>query len=1229
MFFLSFSKIKKNTETQTSPNIFIAFCSNLFNRVVNFFSYILLKIKSWWNAIFYKEKRKAPVTQANTTGAITFPIDRHVDYSDSYVPGLDRGIQFSHYHDAPIFPAYQEECSIHLDAVLHSAPSRVDFSTPKGANLAFVLLNSDFLNLDVSDLSATSENALALIIYSLNAIKERLPEEDQDKIEQLLNKFQCAYNIELQTNAILDESATVDDFTQYTHIFKQNLIARLEHMETLYISSGWNGHPAGHHISLELTPYLNDYGILMVKGHIKNRGEGLQYHESFIKGAQIAYDPEIKLVGIPLYQLKNSPFFKNYLQLKLAARPKDKKSTMAEDTIRPTMFGKGDFYNVFLPSWPGGLEYSKKPTPKIAQRGPTCTVKPLIDEMTHLLGNQSGKLAKFYITMNSLKNFIEQDGITEENAHQILLILPKLSRRALKIHKEGILSEEDIIEVNHFSKAVKQKIHRIEKDRISKLKRQTSTLNIRVREIESYALQLPHIALMPEISRSRTGVKQATSSIAIFIDVETFISEQTNQMLTAKSQHSLITAANIALYSLRYLPNPSDDRVWTSIQRPVNLLKNICEMQQILFEATQTADQKYIMTPQQACVWGKVFGITYRLAQRSLPLDLCEYYANGLKNLMDNRLPALFCPFSPTDLDGYLDAINYVFKSINKRLHTTPCKEMNPRDENHGVRYSEIKVDTLREALNHPELHYLHSISKKHMAWKGRSPNLDFNELWGISEAYSFNAHSDQISSEYLAMRQSFFLLNLALDFRGESRHKYSHLKLNFSGRASSNSFYFRSEVYAMYQQNVSSYNQGVFADSFKAFTDDAENFAVDLLDKKHFKKGRSFNSHNDLALFQDAEVISGVSLSPLDIQDLLAARTSCSFPLAQIEHYFSESMSHLDHPFFQSIFMALLFKIEDATLKSPLISALEHSPCSREIDNFFDFLNASLAQARNMRSWTIYFFLLRVSAISISYCLQYQGSAQITNDLIEAFERELDSVSSLFNLQKIPTVSQSSFNNCLLSIVPYFANFSKMIPIIHKFYPIRAKLTASQFDTAAIDNFQLQEDIAYGAFLLKNLPHLVATEERAKTISNLLPDWIVAHDTYRALFKINYPVQEMSPGYYEFLDEKGIRYRIYTPSINSIRIFRSFIEEVGQSAWYSFENETPFKQDGTNKEHPCSNEGGYFMLDSVCWFKVGGEKKARIVSRKTDETLSFVALDKICHPTLNGLILFKNYHNP
>ncbi|MCX7118478.1 MAG: hypothetical protein NTZ86_01185, partial [Legionellales bacterium] len=304
MFFLSFSKIKKNTETQTSPNIFIAFCSNLFNRVVNFFSYILLKIKSWWNAIFYKEKRKAPVTQANTTGAITFPIDRHVDYSDSYVPGLDRGIQFSHYHDAPIFPAYQEECSIHLDAVLHSAPSRVDFSTPKGANLAFVLLNSDFLNLDVSDLSATSENALALIIYSLNAIKERLPEEDQDKIEQLLNKFQCAYNIELQTNAILDESATVDDFTQYTHIFKQNLIARLEHMETLYISSGWNGHPAGHHISLELTPYLNDYGILMVKGHIKNRGEGLQYHESFIKGAQIAYDPEIKLVGIPLYQLK-------------------------------------------------------------------------------------------------------------------------------------------------------------------------------------------------------------------------------------------------------------------------------------------------------------------------------------------------------------------------------------------------------------------------------------------------------------------------------------------------------------------------------------------------------------------------------------------------------------------------------------------------------------------------------------------------------------------------------------------------------------------------------------------------------------------------------------------------------------------------------------------------------------------------------------------------------------
>ena len=165
-----------------------------------------------------------------------------------------------------------------------------DFSSPAKASLAFSLLNTDFLGFDFSDVPTTSKNALALMITSLEINKNRLPEEAQRNIEILLEKFRYAYEMELLHIKTIHHCNTPEEFRAANSELQNQLIERLKAEKPIYLASGWAGIPAGHHIALELTPFRNKEGVLMVKGLIQNRGAGIEHHETFTTGIKLTYD---------------------------------------------------------------------------------------------------------------------------------------------------------------------------------------------------------------------------------------------------------------------------------------------------------------------------------------------------------------------------------------------------------------------------------------------------------------------------------------------------------------------------------------------------------------------------------------------------------------------------------------------------------------------------------------------------------------------------------------------------------------------------------------------------------------------------------------------------------------------------------------------------------------------------------------------------------------------------
>lgn len=1136
----------------------------------------------------------------------------------------------------------------------HHDALAIDFSTPKNASLAFALLNTDFMDLDLSGYATTATNALALMIQSLIANRDKLPAKSQVHVDTLLNKFQGAYDIANWSARITQTCPTPALFHQAEQSMEQMLLQHLARNESLFLVSGWTA-AEGHCITLELTPRVTAENTISVTGRIQNRGAGIKRHDVFVTGTKLAYDPALILDETSLEALNKSPFFSYFLQMQFMKRPRDPQE---RDTMPLTLFGKQDFYNVLLPSWPGGISFPKQPSPMTDQRGSTCSIKPLITEMKRLLGKEEGELAKFYITKSSWETFITYVGVTPDNVDQIQPLLGKFARRALKLQDKTSFTEDypvkdDLEKVIQFCAKVDQDIRIVQTNRAQQYNSHTNAgLEIPLRENAAYHLTLPVIDPLPAVGESEPvqGPVILLPQTAAIKNPEQWVADHLGKAVAAEENGFLFEAQNILLYTLRALPNPSHV-AWAGVteSQRMNLLKNISQMQAILLSASICNTGEMVLSPQQACLWVKLLGITYRLAKEVLPPDLCRFYARGVQTMITSRLSSLFSPLHPLDLRAFQDTVALIAPDSRGDQGVWDNPFTPPQGNSRfSFLYSIVNKKMLDGALQNPEWDFLYNISTRCQdIWKKEADQIannghygeDASELIGILLMYnpsdilelddetSMDKINAMIPEEYLALRNVFYHCCLALDFRGKKKGARA-LSVTFDADFENEGAFMPHTTVrfrGLKAQDSERYNRGVFADAFPLGSkQSSETFVTDLFSLK--KNKISYRIQTDLCQLQEPELleispVESVSLNPLEVQDLFALPMRDTLVLPQLEHCFTaENLSRLESPLFQSIFLIALCNVKIG-YESPLAGALDRLPNSREVDNFFSFLTDSL---RTTPSWKVYCFLLRAYVITLSHCLHHVGPTLQVNRFISAFAYELNAVAK--RSQTLDASEEALLAQTLLASIPYLSDAEALVPLAKTCHAIRSTLKIAAYNPDTLNDFHLREDMQNAEFQLKTRPDVFKPSDQHR-LSSELPDEIFTHNFYQRLFTVNYPAQKLLDGYYEFVDDKGVTYRVQSVRDSPLRLFRQFPDSQDPMAWYAFREDDPFAN-YEQGDHPCSTLGGYFTTNTHVWCKVGDTQDA-IVMDDRGTILCQVFPDRIAHPTSPTTVLFKDYDQP
>lgn len=1141
----------------------------------------------------------------------------------------------------------------------HSIPAATCF-TPRKIALAFTLLNTDFMSFDLTDYPATSIDALELMIGLLKATREKLPSEAQAQVDRLLSKFQSAYDLSVWLTNIARQCPTTPLFHQAEQIVKNELMMRLKSGETLYLSSGWVAHPEGHHITIELTPTLTAANTITVTGRIQNRGAGISRHECFVKGTKIAYDPELTLMQTPLDDLGNSAFFSDFLQLLFIARPRDPDIPKERDTPLPTVFGKQDFFDVLLRSWPGGVSFTQEPKPRISQRGSTCSIKPLITEMKDLLGRKHGELAKFYLTKCVWEMFITHLGVTHDYVDQIQPLLKKFALRAQKLKMSSQLEEDATLtqEINHvllFCAEVEETVRSVKKNREEQCFAQKTPVSNPVKEKALYHLNLPVMAPPPAIGQTKAGeIKSEPLDQPLEMNR---VHEWTTNLLaranTAMERGLPIEAQNILIYALRALPNPNDD-AWLTVTHSTDFLKNTDRMLQMLCSMTVgPKDRELLISPQQACLWIKLFGITYRLTNKILPPDLRYYYADGMQHLVVRQQHSLFCPLHPRDLSGFraTQALIQDDARLSKKINILKRSACLPQN-NWCFICSSTDIEDLTDIQSsNPELTYLYQISRTmNQTWQDQSKSMigsrarggaseDNIAIMSVLRAYKWDGQSSdpiiqQIPFEYYALRNAFTYSCLALTYRGRYTSAEPAVLFYDARFSKDSSSCARTSVEFLGLGPNNSEGLDVFADLFSGFDSKTADkntawFILRSLSGVTEDKPYLFH-HNDLIhLHKPASLMiegQAHSLDAFELQDLIAINTQGAPRLLQFTHYFKKHLSCLNKGLFQSLFLGLLFKATrivclkgNSSFETPLETALAHLPRSREVDIFFSFLAKSIQQMRKAKNWEIYCFLMYAYAISLSHCVHAVGPIAPINTFIATFEEELKTMTKVAG--GLAVRDSAIFGYYLPAMIGYLSDNPCLIPLIQIIQPFLTNLDSA--DAGYIPSHHLLEDKWAGLFQLKYQRHLSdpAVGRRPK---QTLPDDIYEHRLYRKIFgSRNFPVQILSPGYYTFVDDNNITYRVQA---NPLHFFCQFPNSQDPAAWYVLQETDLFANPGQDRDHPCF-QGGYLNNDTRVWFKTGKTQEAYVLN-PAGEILCRVLPNAIVHPT-SPKVLLANYHQP
>lgn len=1092
-------------------------------------------------------------------------------------------------------------------------------ATPENASLGFALMNV-FMNLDTTDLSFTVTYGLSLMITALKTYRHRLPNSAQPQVDTLLQKFENVYRIE---SLVSNQKTDVSNYHIADGLLQSTLLQKLEQGQSLYLSSGWSASPAGHQITLELTPRRAADHRIMISGRIQNRGAGLSHHEITVKGLKTVYDPELTLTEVPLQDLAKSPFLSTWLALNYQVRPCDTQIPAGMDCDTATAFSQKDFYDVFLPTWPAFIRYSEQPKFQLDQRSGNCAIKPFLTEMRDVLGEEDSELIRYWFTLDCWTAFVSQIGVTEENVDQLEPLLDKLALRTIKMKNHGlhsilqdsIPSAQELDAVIDFCASARTWIDATRSARTTRILQETLPFSTPIVESGALSIAIPTIEPLPTDHLPVTHTLTPADEIPSPQDPEKWLLFHLQQARLAESKNALVEAKNICLHALRELPNPSDN-IWDGVQSPV-ILNSLPQMIEILANAGVQANRQLIISPQQYCFWFKAFGVCYRLAKNASSETIYDDLAGIMRGTTRNfrGKPTMFAPLDPVATQAYHDTLNVLSRAF-------PCSWWSFKRRDDLLSYEQNVYFSSLEELPECQVAYLHAIASAHRPlWSaaavvmlGDDVTPEMMALTGIMLAHKASslqarAFAAMIPLEYRALTHILNYCVLAVS-GAQVSHNQGKIAVVPDGEISDLSVKLRvkfGDVNAAASEALGRENHSLFLQSFADDLGEADTQLIQTIGGT--ERGR-------LSQEMQSVVLKSLSFDPLELQDFWVISHTNGLVIPQLVHFFRKRISLLNSPAIQRLILITLFQASILD-QNALGEALDQMPQSQEIRILFTFFSQSLKKMQRVKSWSSYGFMLRLYAISLSHWAQHAtaSSSPLMNDFIVDFQKKLG------QLQKvIPSINpheQAGLATHVLSMIPYLNGSPILASLARDCLTLRNALGGVAAGPGFHTDFHLKEDVERAVFHLRasgvDLGH-----------TGQLPSAIADHDHYKKVFSMNYAAQELSQGLYAFTDHLGVSYRIAVDPQGALRLLRQFPEH-GATGWYALQVDEPSANDFVDS--PLA-KNGFFNIDTLRWIKAGAPPELLFTKRNGD-LLSRVTDQGMMHPTDPSLTLLANYEIP
>lgn len=1062
------------------------------------------------------------------------------------------------------------------------------FQPAQYASNLFALMNLDFMGLDTKEVGGNATISLPFIIQQLGeALNDpKISPPEKEKIQKLMRSYEFTYATAHWQQELVKQKDP-QTILNYKKAIKASVLAELAVRKHAVISTGYSAHPAGHEVALELFLDKNNE----VTGHVVNRGAGVERHMFHVAGNKKKRDTAITLTGAPFSILEDSSFLEDMLDLTFLIAPS--KETLPY-VHHNTFYDISDFYEVLLPSWPGGtITYSNR-EPRTPQRGPTCYGKTHWTRMKEMLADGEGEVShgrgkdladylKIKMKASSIQLYVENEPVTLQNKNEILDSSAKLVRSVIKPKSasNSFIDNELVKTLTQYSTNIKDTVL----ETVKSIKRTMSQQNLNFVPVEPdvYALDITPgdaFTVDGDVNLKEKKYSFPDLSNCKMEDLKIFLNQSCQTIQELFQKKNMWDGLQYAIRVLMSLP-PCNSEIWKTLatedlEKIINIQTLLVDLQRLKFNNTP----RVITTPDEACLHLKCLAIT--LQAHSLdpadPLSPSKLNPNLVKFTL-RRVPTYFRKqksenplyHAPSSMK-LAQEVARAYSVINTYFRDYPTANSFFSDEKviyQSARllecYDVEEFSSLEECRGHTEFQYLkghieQELPDKQLIEKTLALTCNWDSpMRGLNGADL--PGSATLDPDFSLIKRQYLLLFSTLFFQGIKAGKE-----NFSSGEMQLPDLKRATVLpgTIFESKK---NKLLKLAPSQACAEFEEQRLKELLNPEH----TSLQNAAPMQSIGLAKVISSEEKAAL-----LSVHCKEELSIPQFIHYFEQYPHRLKERLFRAFFRHALFQIDGDTGISPIQICLQDALSRRQL---FRFLNSATAQAVHTKTFGVQCFLLKMRIQALVFLADVEG---IESD---PYQQELGSVKKeilrLLKTTKDPS-DRSQLAHTLVASYPCVkesqAVKTALAPFCMQAYQeihqagYQYSFEASPLNTEHDLSFQFQEDIEKGKFDLKN--------ESDAHLSVLLPEKITNDSDYRKFFTTSYQAEQISQKLYEFSDERGQIYRAQIQEGGDISLY---IKK--NNDWYEYTSDPGKIPDDIG--HPLGDLG-YLKGNNTYWNKVG-----------------------------------------